>query len=505
MYQRCSLVFLLLSATAWCQQNPAAAPSLTIYNQNFAVVRQTVPLQLKAGVNDVSFDNVTSYLEPSSVILRDPSGRVHITILEQNYRTDTVSQFNLLRANEGKELDFVQDWNTGKMLRGKLIRAGTACFNGDLDSNGNACYSGGNSLRFSIDPIVEIDGKVQFGLPGKPLFPSTGDAALLKPALNWQLQADKPAQLDAEISYITGGLTWEASYNVVAPESGDLLDLVGWITLENRSGNTFEHARVQLMAGDVNKIAPRGGGYGGGVYATTGALVVGAPAAPPVTEQAFDEYHLYTLERPSTIENGESKQVEFLHASGIPSTRLYVYEGYTLPSEDYIRNNWEYQSMQPTIGLTRNTHVYIMREFHNSEADHLGKALPAGTMRFYRRDSDGRLQFVGENKIQHAPKDETLRVYTGNAFDITAERTRTEFKTDGSQRWLDESYVIKLRNHKKEPVQVQVVEHMYRRDNWIISGNSADYKKKDSHTVEFTASIPPDGEQTVSYSVHYSW
>ena len=503
MYKRSAVLCVLLSALAWGQQ--PSSPSLTIYNQDFAVVRQNFPLQLKAGVNQVSFDNVTSYLEPSSVMLRDPSGRVHIAIFEQDYRTDTVSQYNLLRASEGKEIDFIQPGQNPAVVHGKIIRAGTGCYGGMQDANGNYCYNSGE-LRFSIDPIVEVDGKVQFGLPGKPLFPSVGDEALLKPALNWTLQSDKAAQLDAEISYVTAGLTWEASYNIVAPENGDLLDLVGWVTLQNRSGYTFNNARLQLMAGDVNKIVPpRGAAMADRAYRVFGGMSGAVQVQPAVTEQAFDEYHLYTLERPSTLENGEMKQVEFLRASGIPSKRLYVYEGYTLEIDDNLRNNWEYQSTQPSIGITRNKHVYIMREFRNSEADHLGKPLPAGVMRFYRRDNDGRLQFVGENRIQHTPKDETIRVYTGNAFDIAAERTRTEFKTDNGQRWLDETYMIKLRNHKKEAVQVEVVEHMYRRDNWIITANSTDYVKKDSHTVEFTANIPPDGEQTVTYSVHYSW
>ncbi len=503
MLQRCGVWLLLFSAMGWCQQG--SAPSLTIYNQDFAVVRQMVPLQLNVGVNHVSFDDVTSYLEPSSVVIRDPLGKVRLNVLEQNYRTETVSQYKLLRANEGKEIDFLQSWSNGtaNMVRGKIIRAGTGCFGQDM--YGGYC-SFTSDLRFSIDPIVEVDGKVQFGLPGKPLFFSMGDAALLKPALDWQLHSDKTAQLDAEISYITGGLTWEASYNVVAPETGDLLDITGWVSIQNRSGYTFENARLQLMAGDVNKIKPRD---------AYGALAMKAMTAPnggndisyipQVSEKAFDEYHLYTLERTSTIENGETKQVEFLRASAVPSKRLYVYEGYSLGGDEYLRINWQYQATQQDIGLTRNTHVFIMREFRNSEAAHLGKALPAGIMRFYRRDDDGRLQFVGENRLQHTPKDETVRVYTGNAFDITAERTRTDFKIGNSLRWLDESYEIKLRNHKKEPVQVQVIEHLYRGDNWTITAKSIDYVKKDSHTAEFTATIPPDGEQTVSYSVHYTW
>jgi hypothetical protein len=376
----------------------------------------------------------------------------------------------------------------GQTVRGRVIRAGGTC-------NGN-CYAG------SSDPIIEVDGRIEFGLPGKPIFPTLQNEALLKPALNWLLQSDHSAQLNAEISYITGGLSWEASYNVIAPEKGDMLDIIGWITLQNHSGHTFENAHLQLMAGQVNKMTPPSYDYVAKSRAmdeNSAAPAVGAVA----TEKSFDEYHLYTLGRPSTVENGETKQVEFLRGTDIPSKRLYVYEGYLLP--DYMRSNWEYQFQQPNVGLTSNKQIYIMREFRNDAANHLGIPLPKGRMRFYRRDSDGSLQFVGENVISHTPKDETLRVYTGNAFDITAERTRTDFKIESGQRWIDETYQTKLRNHKKEAVKVNVVEHMYRCDNWTITAKSTGYVKKDSHTVEFTPSIPPNGEVVVTYSVHYTW
>jgi hypothetical protein len=490
-YQR-FVVCLLLCAAGWAQSassSGSSAPSLTIYNQNFAVVREFVPLQLNAGVNQVSFDGITSFVEPSSVVLRDPSGRVHLSILEQNYRTDVASQQNLLRAYEGKEIEFQ---NGSQIIRGRIIRAGGATY-------GNGCYGG--NCGYSGEIILEVGGKIQFGLPGTPIFPALQNEALLNPALNWLLQSDRAAQLNAEISYITGGLTWEASYNVIAPETGDVLDMVGWITLQNHSGHTFENAHLRLMAGEVNKITPATDYMARAqtVEVTSAAPLVGAAA----TEKAFDEYHLYTLERASTVENGENKQVEFLRGTGIPSKRIYVYEGYMLP--DYLRNNWAYEFQQPNVGMTSNKQVYIMREFRNSVADHLGIPLPKGRMRFYRRDTDGSLQFIGENVIPHTPKDETLRVYTGNAFDITAERTRTDFHIDSNQRFIDESYQVILRNHKKEPVQVQVIEHMYRCDNWTVTAKSVGYTKKDSNTVEFAAKIASDGEQVVTYSVHYTW
>ena len=491
MLRRCAVICLLLCTAGWCQQNSASAPSLTIYNQNFALVREFVPLQLNAGVNQLSFDGATSFVEPDSVVLRDPSGRVRLSILEQNYRTDVASQLNLLRAYEGKDIEF--QTAPGQIVRGRVIRAGGAMYGGNGCYNGNCGYSG--------ETIVEIDGKIQFGLPGTPIFPALQNEALLKPALNWMLQSDRAAQLDAEISYITGGMSWEASYNVVAPENGDLVDIIGWITLQNHSGHTFENARLQLMAGEVNKVQMQELARAAPMSANGGNdLTYIQPAA---TEKAFDEYHLYTLARPSTVENGETKQVEFLRGAGVPSKRVYVYEGYMLPEN--LRGNWEYEFQQPSVGMTSNKQVYIMREFRNSAADHLGIPLPKGRMRFYRRDTDGSLQFVGENIISHTPKDELVRVYTGNAFDITAERTRTDFHVDSGQRYIDESYQIKLRNHKKDAVAVQAVEHMYRCDNWTITSKSLGYVKKDSHTVEFTAKIPPDGEQVVTYSVHYTW
>jgi hypothetical protein len=487
MLKHYAVLCILLTAAAAQQPH---APSLTIYNQDFAVVRDTVPLQLNSGVNQASFDNITSFVEPDSVVLRDPAGRVKLSILEQNYRTDIASQQNLLHAYEGKEIDFQR--SPGDVVRARIIRAGGATYAG--------CYGG--NCGYSGATIVEVNGKIQFGLPGTPIFPALQNEALLKPSLNWLLQSDRTASVDAELSYITGGLTWEASYNVVAPVTGDLLDVVGWITLQNRSGHTFDNAQLQLMAGDVNKIAPNRMEYAK-VANGGNDLSYGVGGGVMATEKTFDEYHLYTLPRPSTLENGETKQVQFLGASGVPSKRIYLYDGYTLP--DNLRSNWEYQFQQPNIGMTSNKQVFIMREFRNAEADHLGIPLPKGRLRFYRRDTDGSLQFVGENIISHTPKDETVRVYTGNAFDIVAERTRTEFHVDSSQRYIDESYQIKLRNHKKEPVTVQVVEHMYRCDNWTITQKSLGYSKKDSHTVEFAAKIPPDGEQVVTYSVHYTW
>ena len=463
----------------------AADPSLTIYNQNFAVVRDSVPLELKAGVNEVRYTDATAQLEPDSVILRDPTGEHSLQILEQNYRNDPVSQELLLSLFEGKTIDFQNirtrdNTQITELIPGKIVRSG---------------YVPGGEAQ---QPIIEVNGKLQFFLPGQPLFPDLGDDTVLKPTLNWLLQSDKPGTFDAEVGYVTEGLNWSASYNLVSPEKGDLVDLVGWITMENNCGKTFENAKIKLMAGDVNKIQNFGRAVGG----MPRMMLAEAAAAPEpaVTEKAFDEFHLYSVARATTLRDRETKQVEFVHAEQFYAPTIYLYDG----APDFrfyggLNNNQNW-------GQNDNKKILVQREFVNVETNHLGIALPAGKLRFYRRDDGGQLQFVGENTIEHTPRNETIRVTTGNAFDLVGERKQTNFHLDSDNKWMDESFEIKLRNRKKDsPVTIRVVEHLGRWSNWDITAKSDDFKKTDSQTIEFRIPVKPDEERVVSYTVHYSW
>jgi len=492
-----------------------ADPALTIYNQNFAVVRDTVPLDLKAGVNDVSFADTTTHLEPDSVILRDPSGKVNLQILEQNYRNDPVSQELLLSLFEGKTIDFLvkEEGKPDQTIQGKIIRSGYMLhsmaamqrYGQDyMMENSALAYGNGGGYGSSPggmgQPIIEVDGKIQFGLPGQPIFPSLGDDTILKPMLTWKLNADAPGKLDAELAYITGGMSWQADYNVVAPENSDLLDIVGWVTMDNQSGKTFDNAKIKLMAGDVNKIQNQNQ-----MYAMAGAIdaISSAAPMPAVTEKAFEDYHLYSLPRATTLHDGETKQVEFIHASGVKSEKIYVYDG--------VKINWQQWQYNPEgvrrneeFGTDSDTKVAIMREFKNSEENHLGMPLPKGRVRFYKQD-DNQLEFTGENEIDHTPQDELVKIYTGNAFDLVGERTRTNFKVDNANNWCDESFEIKLRNHKKEPVEIRVVEHLYRWTNWDITAKSDPFVKTNAQEMEFRIPLKPDEERTVTYTVHYSW
>jgi hypothetical protein len=225
-----------------------------------------------------------------------------------------------------------------------------------------------------------------------------------------------------------------------------------------------------------------------------------APMALPVTEKSFDEFHLYTLQRATSLRDEQTKQVEFVRAEGIRAQRLYIYDGAQIGAYYYGG-----PIQDPSYGTQSNPKIWVMQEFKNSETNHLGIPLPKGRLRFYRRDNDGHLEFVGENTIDHTPKDETIRVYTGNSFDIAGERKQTNFHVESRMHWMDETYEIRVRNHKKEPVQVRVVEHLYRCNNWKLVDNSGNFRKTDAHTVEFPVTIAPDGEQVVTYTVHYTW
>jgi hypothetical protein len=471
-------------------------PALTIYNGNFVVVREHLPLDLKSGTSQVEFTGVTSHLEPDSVILRDLSGRA-LQILEQNYRNDPVSQELLLSRYEGKTIDFVVRQEGAKIetVKGKIIRSGYVP---------SSAYANHYPQPGMGQPIIEIDGILRFGLPGQPLFPALDSDSILKPTLNWLLQTDKPGPSEAEISYVSAGMTWQSDYNLVIADKVEsktginAVDLVGWITMQNHSGKTFENARIKLLAGDVNKVQSV---VANRVYAMEAKAMDAAGAmAPPVTEKSFDEFHLYTLQRATSLRDEQTKQVEFVRAEGIRSQRLYIYDGAQIGAYYYGG-----PVQDPSYGTQSNPKIWVMQEFKNSETNHLGIPLPKGRLRFYRRDNDGHLEFVGENTIDHTPKDETIRVYTGNSFDIAGERKQTNFHVESRMHWMDETYEIRVRNHKKEPVQVRVVEHLYRCNNWKLVDNSGNFRKTDAHTVEFPVTIAPDGEQVVTYTVHYTW
>lgn len=483
----------------------AAQPALTIYNQNFAVVRERVPLDLKAGENQVTFAGATVQLEPDSVVLRDPAGKVALRVLEQNYRADTISQGLLLSLHEGKELTFlVRDKDAKEYpVKGRVIRSGYVPSIMGNPRYGQNIYQQQQAMQAAAgSPIIEVDGRLRFSLPGEPVFPALTDDSILKPQLAWQLATDRPAKFEAELSYVTGGMSWEASYNLIAPEKGDTLDVIGWVTIDNQTGKQFDQAVIKLMAGDVSKLDPNQPAMD---EMRVGMMMAKSMAAPAVSEKAFDEFHLYSLARLTTLRNRETKQVEFIRGTGVKAKTFYVYNGADIGPQfrgwnaEMIRNQRDY-------GTQSNPKIWVMREFKNSEENGLGQPLPKGRTRFYRRDdADGRLEFTGENRIDHTPKNELVRLYTGDAFDLLGERKRTDFTLSNRQDQMEEEFEIKVRNRKTEAVEVRVVEKLYRWVNWQIVAKTHEFEKTDAQAVEFRVAVPADGETVVRYRVRYDW
>lgn len=460
----------------------SAETALTIYNRNLAVVREAIPLELKAGETPLTFDRATAQVLPDSVVLRDPTGKAAFAILEQSYRNDPVSKWLLLQHFEGQEIEFRTMYPDGKVevKPGKIVRSG---------------YVPGGQPQ---DPIIEVDGKLRFQLPGEPLFPALGDGSILRPTLGWQIQSQADVKFDAQLSYLSNGFSWEADYNLVAPEKGETVTLTGWVTVNNQSGTGFNQAKVKLVAGDVNIIKP---GYPAEGMAMGRAMMKMADAAPQVQEKAFDDFHLYTLARPLTIRDKETKQVEFLRAPKVKAVKKYVYDAASM--RFFGRGG---PQTQPIQGQEFPKDVAIYWEFKNEEANGLGVPLPAGRVRFYRSDDqDGNLEFVGENDIDHTPRNEQVSVYTGNAFDLVGERKVTDFQRGERPDWLKETIEVTVKNRSKEPKEIVVREHLWRWLNWKIENASMEHVKKDAQTIEFTVKLAPDEEKKVTYTAHYTW
>jgi hypothetical protein len=484
--------------------------ALTIYNQDFAVIRTPVELNLQAGTTDVSETNVTAQVEPDSVVLRDVTGKRPIHILEQNYDGALRVQSQMLAKFEGKTIDFGIQMSDGtvKLVPGRIIRAGYVPQFDLVQRYGQNYFYQNQQAYQQQEPLIEVEGKLRYGLPGTPRFPSDTPGLTLRPTLRWLIASDRAAKVAAELDYITRGFRWDAAYNVVSPvqdgPAGQRLDMSGWVDVTNESGTDFHDASLQLMAGDVSKLVSQNGMiYASAGMATASVNVNGGPSAQQITQKSFDDYHLYDLHRSATLLDHQSKQIEFLNVSGIPAERVYVYDGFKIDGQN--GQNIYYQWNQENFGNGTNPKVWIMQEFKNSEANHLGMPLPKGRMRFYRRDADGSLQFVGENTIDHTPKDESVKVYLGNAFDLTGERTRTDFKSEFQARIIIESFRIVVKNAKDTATPVRVVEHMYRTASWDISRNSDPFTKKDSQTMEFNVEVPAHGEKEVRYTVTYTW
>ena len=435
--------------------------AITVYNQNFGLVREVRDVSLTRGLLDLEFGDVASAIQTETVHIRSLTGGQPLKVLEQNYQYDLLNPQKLLEKYVGRTVT-VYRWNP-ESERDEPVQAEVLSVNGG--------------------PILRIGDEITFNYPGRFAFPELPENLIAKPTLVWMLDSDRDRQR-LEVSYLTNSMNWKADYVMVIDENDALGDLTGWVTLTNQSGATYENAQLKLVAGDVQRL--------GGRNEMMKAARMAADVAEEeyFGEEAFFEYHLYTLGRPTTLKNNEQKQVTLLEASRFDVDKHLIFYG----AAHYYRGQYGH--------VVSNQKVGVFLDFENSEQNRLGMPLPAGVVRVYKEDSSGAQQFIGEDRIDHTPRDETVRIKMGDAFDVVGDRRQMDWSALGSCV-SESSWEVHLRNHKDEEVEVEVVEPIG--GEWRILSSTHQWKKLDAHTFNFMVKIPARGEEKINYRVRVRW
>jgi hypothetical protein len=432
--------------------------SITIYNNDLGLVKDVRHLKVARGMIDLKFEGVAARIDPTSVHIRSLDHPGQLAVLEQNFEYDLISPAKLMEKYLGRDVELIVRKDKKDItVPAKLI---------------------GNQGGY----VYEIEGKIAVNPPGRVVLPAIPEGLISKPTLLWMLESGRGEHM-IEASYLTGGIGWKANYVVVLAEDDKRADLSGWVTIDNKSGATYGDASIKLVAGDVHR-APQE------VYKRGGRreLVMDAvSSADQFVEKAFFEYHLYTLQRKSTIKDNQTKQISLLDAEDVAVKKSYVYE----PRIPY----WFYAMS----GTDKSAKVGVFLSLENSKNNNLGMPLPKGVVRVYKKDDDDALQFVGEDAIDHTPEDETVRVKVGEAFDIVGERVQTKFRVLESGHLYESSYKVDLRNHKDERVVVSVVEIIP--GDWEIIEKSHDFTKESSNRIRFDVPVEKKGSAELTYTV----
>ncbi len=461
------------------QQRQGYNPYFAWQVPGFAVVKETRTAKLEQGLTTLRFTDVAQFIDPTTVSIVDLTDAAGTSVLEQNFEFDLVSPSKLLEKYVDRTIGYeiTKDGALVKRLDGRLLSA----------NQGQLVLETPEGLRFlsASDPGIRL--------------PSLPEGLITKPTLVWKLNAATAGDHKVRTTYQTSGMTWRADYNLVLSGDDTKADVGAWVTLVNLCGASFKNARLKLIAGDVQRIQPpRPYGVGGGGLARKAAAEAG------FQEKAFFEYHLYTLpRRTDVLENATQQITLFPTARDVAVEKVLVYYG--LPDAA----NWGFfpnPQMDRGFGTQSNPKVDVYLRFRNSQDNHMGMPLPKGKVRAYKQDdADGTLEFVGEDLIDHTPKDENVLVKLGKAFDVVGERVQTDFKIDTAHDWMTDSYRITLRNHKDQPVKVIVKENLYRWNQWEILENSDPFTKVDARTIHFEVVVPANGEKTVTYTARYTW
>ncbi|MEO8904652.1 MAG: DUF4139 domain-containing protein [Polyangiaceae bacterium] len=439
------------------------AVSITVYNQNFGLVREVRSVHLGSGRVELAYGDVSAHIQPETVHIKSLTSDGALSVLEQNYRYDLLTPDTLLKKYLGK---------TVKVYR----------YN---EHTGVEEEKQAEILSVEGGVVLKLDGQVTSGFAGRFAFPQVPANLVQKPTLVWLLTSTEPEQR-VEVTYLTSELDWHADYVLSVDADDKVGDLNGWVTLRNNTGTSYQNAELKLVAGDVQRITPQ---FSQKAMAAV-SMAPMAPPAPQFKEEGLFEYHLYALQRPTNLLDKEQKQVSLLEASGIALDKKLIFFG----AEQYFRR--EYGQ------ITSNEKVGVYLDFQNKEANHLGMPLPKGTVRVYKSDKSGQKQFIGEDAIDHTPRDERIRIKLGEAFDVLADRRETDWKVLSS--CVNESaWEIKLRNHKDTAETVELYEPAG--GDWEILASSLPATKKDAFTFTFAVPLSPRSETKVTYRVRVRW
>ncbi len=437
--------------------------SITVYNQNFGLVREVRSAHLGKGQVELSYGDVSAHIQPETVHLKSLTADNALAVLEQNYRYDLLTPDTLLKKYLGK---------TVKVYR----------YN---ERSGVEEEKQAQILSVEGGVVLKIDGEVTSNFPGRFAFPEVPANLVQKPTLVWLLGSSADTQR-VEVTYLTGELDWHADYVLSVDAEDKLADLNGWVTLRNNTGTSYRDAELKLVAGDVQRLTPPPPSP---PMESSIAIPLSAPA-PQFKEQGLFEYHLYELQRPTNLLDKEQKQVSLLEASGITLSKKLIFFG----AESYFRGNYGRVVSNQKVG------VYL--DFQNKSNNHLGMPLPKGTVRVYKSDVSGLQQFIGEDAIEHTPRDERIRIKLGDAFDVVADRTETAWQAISA--CVNESaWEIKLRNHKDVAETVLVDEPAG--GDWEIVSSSLPVTKKDARTFTFDVPLGPRSETKLTYRVRVRW
>ncbi len=454
--------------------------AVTAYNVDRAVIKDTRKIKLEKGENWISFSDVAAQIDPTSVHLTS-SG---LEIKEQNFDYDLVSDARLLNKYLGEYV--VIDDKEGNLYQGRLIVGSKAI----VDQRGNITYSFENLVIEDKAGFLTVIPKYNITDVRFPLLPA---GLITRPTLNWKVISQGKGEIPCEIAYMTRGMSWRADYELLLNKGKERVDLSGMVTLDNRTGASYENAELKLVAGEVHVVEDE---QRNEKFALGSAMRESSKEdkEPQFKEKEFFEYHLYTLQRRATLKNNQTKQIDFVDAEDIKTGRIYVFDGAIFA--DYFGKE------NPYYGTESNKKVDVYLELKNSKENNLGIPLPKGKIRIKEKDEEGNISYLGEDEIDHTPKDEEILLKIGGAFDLIGERKQTDFKLIDA-RTIEEDFEIVVRNHKKKDVEIRVVEHLYRRADWEIVEKSHPFLKTDSQTIEFRINIPSGREDKLYYRVRY--